>query len=45
MPFISNHGPSKGKIITMIKYMGTMCNGIHTIQCNNKITEYNNNIG
>jgi hypothetical protein len=26
MPFISNQGPSKGKIITMIKYMGTMCN-------------------
>ena len=24
--FISNQGPIKGKIITMIKYMGTMCN-------------------
>ena len=42
--FISNQGPIKGKIITMIKYMGTMCN-VYTIQCNNKITEYNNDIG
>jgi hypothetical protein len=24
--FISNQGPIKGKIITMIKYMGKMCN-------------------
>ena len=24
--FISNQGPIKGNIITMIKYMGTMCN-------------------
>jgi hypothetical protein len=23
--FISNQGPIKGKIITMIKYMDTMC--------------------
>jgi hypothetical protein len=24
--FISNQGPIKGKVITMIKYMNTMCN-------------------
>ena len=28
--FISNQGPIKGKIITMIKYMGTMCNVQYT---------------
>ena len=39
--FISNQGPIKGKIITMIKYMGTMCN-VYTQY--NKITKYNNNI-
>jgi hypothetical protein len=45
--FISNQGPIKGKIITMIKYMDTMCN-VYT-QYNltikiTKITKYNNNI-
>ena len=50
--FISNQGPIKGKIITMIKYMDTMCN-VDT-QYNvtikkksikkNKQTKYNNYI-
>ena len=42
---ISNQGPIKGKIITMIKYMDLMCN-VYT-QYNvtiKKITKYNNNI-